>query len=97
MGLLKQEQEITITKIADEKEFSVYISDPKYKRKMDKLEVEPYKIDILDDEEVGWFYKINEKMISIRKIAKKREFTEEERMALAERLKSMRNNKENYK
>lgn len=90
MGLTKQEQKITITKIADEKAWNVYISDPRYKRKLDKLGVTPYKVEKMDNEEVGWFYKLDEKMICIRQKPKKRNYTEEQLKAISERFKNIR-------
>ena len=87
MGLSKQEQEVVITKLGDEKEWSVYVSDLKYKRKLDKLGVQYYKTEIMGGEVVGWFYKLDEKMISIRKKPNRRELTEEEKQEIAERFK----------
>lgn len=87
MGLSKQEQEVVITKLGDEKEWSVYVSDLKYKRKLDKLGVQYYKTEIMGGEVVGWFYKMDEKMISIRKKPNRRELTDEEKQEIAERFK----------
>ncbi len=87
MALSRQEQEIVITKLGDEKEWSVYVSDLKYKRKMDKIGVEYYKVEIMGGEVVGWYYKLDEKMISIRKKPNRRELTDEEKQEIAERFK----------
>lgn len=87
MGLSKQEQEVVITKLGDKKEWSVYVSDLKYKRRMDKLGVQHYKTEIMEGEVVGWFYKLDEKMISIRKKPNRRELTDEEKQEIAERFK----------
>lgn len=85
MGILsKCEQEICITKTANEDVFSIYISDPKYIRRMEKINVEPYKKEMLDGEIIGAYYKLDAKLISFKK---KRVLTEEEKRMLSERMK----------
>lgn len=83
MGLSRMEQEVHILKTADEKEWMMYSSDPKYIRKMDKIGVSPYKKEKIDNDTYGYFYKIEEKQISFRK---KRILTEEQKKKMKERM-----------
>ncbi|HFD2033468.1 TPA: hypothetical protein ACF2DD_002045 [Clostridium perfringens] len=87
MNLKKCEMETTIVKTAEDKEWMVYSSDPKYIRKMNKIGMRPYKVDKIDGEVVGSYYKIDEKQISFRK---KRVLSEEQKKVLSERMKNIR-------
>lgn len=91
MGLSVEEQEITISKSRNDKEFCVYITDRAYKTKIEKLGIEPYKIDReLDGEEAAWHYMLPKNQLSFRQPPKKREFTEEQKEELRIRLKNAR-------
>lgn len=94
MALLKEEQEICMTKLATENVWRVYTSDRRYVTKLSKIGAEPYKTEKIGDEEVGWFYEIDEKQVLLRDIPKKRILTEEQKQQMAERLKVARENKE---
>ena len=43
MSLSRLEQEVHISKTANEMEFSLYVTDPKFVRKMKRIGVDPYK------------------------------------------------------
>lgn len=83
MGLSRAEQETSVVKTADEKEWMIYSSDPKYIRKMNKIGVKPYKKEKIDNDTYGYFYKIEEKQISFRR---KRILTEEQKKKMKERM-----------
>lgn len=92
MSLSRLEQEVHISKTANEKEFSLYVTDPKFVRKMKRIGVDPYKQEKIDDDTHGYFYKLDEKQISFRK---KRVLSEEQKEILSNRMKNIRsdNNK----
>jgi|GEM_PF-4920880 len=91
MGLASDEQEILISKIRNEKEFEIYISDRTYKTKIEKVSIKPYKVDIdSEGEEIAWYYKLPKNQIGFRKPPVKRELTDEQRLELAERIKNAR-------
>ncbi|MDM0587694.1 hypothetical protein ACSXEK_16335 (plasmid) [Clostridium perfringens] len=90
MALSRLEQEVHISKTANEKEFSLYVTDPKFVRKMKRIGVDPYKKEKIDDDTYGYFYKLDEKQISFRK---KRVLSEEQKKTLSDRMKSIKNNK----
>lgn len=97
MGLSVEEQEIHISKMRNDNEFIIYVSDRTYKTKLDKI-VKPYKIDkdLETGEEIAWHYKLNKKQISFRKnIGTKRQMTEEEREKARIRLQTARENRNN--
>ena len=91
MGLLKEEQEISITKLATEGMWEIYTSDRKYFRKLEKLGAKPYNVEYINGEEVGWFYKLKENQVLLRAEPKKRTMSEEQRKLAAERLMKFRN------
>ena len=93
MALLKEEQEICITKLATENVFEVYVSDKRYVTKMNKIGAVPYRTECIEGEEVGWFYKIDEKQVLLREKPKKRTFSEEQKQEMVERLRLARENK----
>lgn len=87
MVLSRSEQEISIVKSANEKEFSLYVTDPKFVRKMKRIGVDPYKQEKIDDDTYGYFYKLDEKQIGFRK---KRVLSEEQKEILSYRMKNIR-------
>lgn len=88
MALSRSEQEISIVKSANEKEFSLHVTDPKFVRKMKRIGVDPYKQEKIDGDTYGYFYKLDEKQISFRK---KRVLSEEQKEILSYRMKNIRN------
>ena len=93
MALLKEEQEICITKLATENVWEVYTSDRKYMNKLNKIGAVAYNVEKIEGEEVGWFYKLDFKQVLLRETPKKRVLTEEQRQKMAKRLKEARENK----
>lgn len=71
MGLLREEQETCITKMATENVWDVYTTDRRYVTKLNKIGAIPYKTDIIYNEEIGWFYKLNENQVLLRQEPKK--------------------------
>ena len=94
MALLKEEQEICITKLATENVFEVYVSDKRYVTKMNKIGAVPYKVEYMEGEEVGWFYKIDEKQVLLREKPKKRVLSDKQKQEMAERLRLSRENRD---
>ena len=92
MGLLREEQEISITKLATENVWEVYTSDKRYANKLNKIGAEAYMSEVIDGEEVAWFYKLDESQILIRQKPKKRILTEEQKLVMTERLRRAREN-----
>lgn len=92
MALLKEEQEICITKLATENVFDIYTSDRRYVTKLNKIGAVAYKVETIDNEEIGWFYKINENQLLLRQEPKKRVLTDEQKQEMAERLRQAREN-----
>ena len=93
MALLKEEQEICITKLATENVWEVYTSDRKYMNKLNKIGAVAYNVEKIEGEEVGWFYRLDSKQVLLRETPKKRVLTEEQRQKMAKRLKEARENK----
>lgn len=91
MGYLnKEEQEVNIIKTADENEFDVYISDPKYIRKFKKIGIEPYKIDTIEGEVVSCYYKLPLNQLVLKGKPIPRKYTDEQRLAMVERMNEAR-------
>ena len=91
MALASEEQEILISKMRNENEFEIYISDRTYKTKIEKVGVKPYKIDKdSEGEEIAWYYRLPKNQIGFRKPPVKRELTDEQRLELVERMKNAR-------
>lgn len=90
MGYLlsKEEQEINIIKTADENSFDVYISDPKYIRKFNKIGIEPYREDKINGEVVACCYKLPLNQLTLKKKPIPRVYTDEERKIIADRFKA---------
>lgn len=94
MGLTYEEQEICINATRDEDMATAYCSDRTWITKLDKLvQNSPNLFKVVAEDENGKTYEFPKKLISIRSSFVKREMTEEQRRAAAERLKKARNNK----
>lgn len=87
MALSKQEQEVCITKTGNMGEYLVYCTDPVYARRIIKTGNEPYKVDGIDGEDIAWYFKLPLECLLVRKVPKKREYTEEQLKNLKERFK----------
>ena len=71
--------------------WEIYTAVPKHIRRFDKLKFNCVKTEFYENGEVfAKFYKVPAKAISFRDPNKKRELSEEQRQAAAERLKAMR-------
>lgn len=84
------ERETVIQMSSIDNEWNVYTSQKNIMRKIEKLGIEPYKVDKIDGEIVAKFYKVPKKQIKIVKQRAKREYTEEERRILIERMNRIR-------
>lgn len=87
MSLSRAEQEVHISASRDEKFATAYCSDSVWITKLDKLvEKSPELFTVVRVTSVGKTYRFPKKLISIRSSVVKREFSDEERQAMAERL-----------
>lgn len=74
-----------------DKYWEIYSAVPKHMRKFDKLNYEVIKTETYDDGEVmAKFYKVPQNAISFRDHTKKKTLTDEQRAALAERMRNLR-------
>lgn len=90
-----KEQEVCINFMRDEKFATIYSSDSTYITKLDKLcKTSPDMYSLIADTGRGKTYRIEDKtLISFR--AKKRELTEEQKIAAGERMRKYQANKHN--
>lgn len=105
MGLTLQEQETTVNFYRDSDICTVYTSDSTVMTKMDKLVENPKaphwrmkkEHRLQSGELVGKTYETHKRLISFRADISKRELTEEQKKAAAERMREWkeRNRKEN--
>lgn len=94
MSLSRAEQEIHIGASRDEEFATAYCSDSVWMNKLDKLvEKSPKLFTVVKVTSVGKTYRFPKKLISIRSSVVKREFSDEERQAMAERLRLARKSK----
>jgi hypothetical protein len=54
----KSEQETTIRWAADEDAVSLWTAQPPMRRKLERAGYQPTKVSIINEEPVGWFFKI---------------------------------------
>lgn len=95
MSLSRAEQEIHISASRDEEFATAYCSDSVWMNKLDKLvEKSPKLFTVVKVTSVGKTYRFPKKLISIRSSVVKREFSDEERQAMAERLRLARKSKQ---
>lgn len=90
MSLEACERETHITISDSEDEYTVYSCQKKVISKLEKLGIQAYKVETIEGEVVGKYFKVPYKCISFKKEYKKRELTEEERKAIGERLRAGR-------
>ena len=91
-GLSAIEQETVITIDRETRRARIYTSDTRFINKLDKL-YERKKVHRNADGITAVEYEVPEKYISFRSGKTTRVYTEEERAALSERMKKMRENK----
>lgn len=95
MSLSIEEQEIHICASRDEEYAEAYCSDSTWITKMDKLVAKsPDLFSVVKEDDVSKTYRFPKKLISIRSSIVTREYTDEQRQAMADRLKASRNRKE---
>ena len=89
------EQEVHINFMRDENFATIYTSDSTYMTKLDKLcKTSPDMYSLISDAGRGKTYKLEDKtLISFR--AKKRELTEEQKIAAGERMRQYQANRHN--
>ena len=91
-GLSTIEQETVITMDKETRRARIYTSDNRFINKLDKL-YERKEVHRNEDGITAVEYEVPEKYISFRSGKTTRVYTEEERAALSERMKKMRENK----
>lgn len=91
MGLSIEEQEIHISASRDEEFATAYCSDSTWITKMDKLVTKsPELFEVIAENDVSKTYKFPKRLLSIRSTIVQREYTDEQRQAMAARLKVAR-------
>ena len=91
MSLSIEEQEIHINASRDEDFAIAYCSDSTWITKMDKLVAKsPELFEVIAENDVSKTYKFPKRLLSIRSTIIQREYTDEQRQAMAERLKAAR-------
>ena len=96
MAARLEEQEISINATRTDDIATIYCSDSTWITKMDKLvEKSPALFKVIRDDEFGKTYSFPKKLISIRSSVVKRELSDEQRKAMGDRLRNLRNNNEN--
>ena len=97
MALTLEERETHIYISRTDETAEIYTSDERYMRKFDKLvednpeEWKFKKAETVQGEVIGKTYSCPRNLISFRSKTQKRELTEEQRQAAADRLREMRN------
>jgi hypothetical protein len=91
--MIKEERESIFVVSDADTEWSICSFQPKMWTKIERQGYKPYKTDILDGTVVGKYYKIPYSCVSIRKNVK-RNVSEEQRQAAAERLRRSREMKQ---
>jgi len=90
----KEERETILTYNEADGYWEIYTGVQSHIRKFDKLNYEVTNVDYYEDGTVaGKFYKVPKKAISFRDPSKKRNLTDEQRLAMAERIKNAREKK----
>lgn len=92
MAYASDEQEININKVRTDGEFNIYTNDSTWLTKLLKI-AEPIDPEYEDGRIISAKFKLNANQVTLRKPTKKREMTEEQRLAVAERLAKARENK----
>ncbi|OZB98092.1 hypothetical protein [Paenibacillus sp. XY044] len=89
MSLTAAEREAVLTYDEETDMYHIFCSSSKEQTRMRKAGFEPYKT----DSDGSSYYKVERKQISFKSKGKKREWTEEQRRAAAERLAKARQSK----
>jgi hypothetical protein len=92
MGYGSFEQEININKERLNDYFNIYTNDSTWLTKLLKI-AEPIDPEYEDGRIISAKFKLNANQVSLRKPIKKREMSEEQKLATAERLRNARLNK----
>lgn len=86
-----EEQEVNINFGRNDDMVTLYSSDSTWITKLDKLVAKaPDLYKVVNDDDFGKTYTFPKKLLSLRSSIVQREYTEEQRQAMAERLKSAR-------
>ncbi|PKR82868.1 hypothetical protein [Heyndrickxia camelliae] len=88
MGYSSEEQEININKIRTEDKFIIYCSDSTWLTKLLKI-AEPIEPEYEDGRIISARFELGANQVSLRKPSKKRELSEEQRLAIAERMRNL--------
>ena len=89
--LAKEERETILTYNESDGYWEIYTAVQSHIRKFDKLNYEVTNIDYYEDGTVaGKFYKVPKNAISFRDPSKKRNLTDEQRTAMAERMRNIK-------
>lgn len=89
MTTLRYERETTLVYNEEEDLAMVWSASPTFHRHMERIGVEPYKVDNRKDGERGCWYKVPKTWIIVRPPIR-RTLTQEQRIATAERLRRSR-------
>ena len=91
MSLGIEEQEISINASRDDEFATAYCSDRTWITKMDKLVAKsPELFEVIAENDVSKTYRFPKRLLSIRSTIVQREYTDEQRQAMADRLKAAR-------
>lgn len=93
MTYSSDEQEININKVRTDDYFNVYVSDTTWINKLLKF-AEPIDPEYEDGRIISAKFKLNANQVTLRKPPKKREMTEEQRLAQAERMRNLHKKKD---
>lgn len=88
MGYGTDEQEININKVRTDDYFTVYTNDSTWLTKLLKF-AEPIDPEYEDGRIISAKFKLLSNQVTLKKPSKKRELTEEQRIALSERMKKL--------
>ena len=95
MSLSIEEQELHISAGRDEEYAEAYCSDSTWITKMDKLVAKsPELFTVVRQDDISKTYRFPKKLLSIRSSFITREYTDEQRQAMADRLKAVRKRKD---
>lgn len=88
MGYLSEEQEININKERLDDYFDIFTNDSTWLTKLLKI-AEPINPEYENDRIISAQFRLNANQVTLRKPSKKRELTDEQREALAERMRNL--------
>lgn len=96
VGLLSDEQEFTITASRNDKKITIYVSDNTFLTKVKRaFAANPtgwtgYMVKNKEGNPTGYFFETSKKYLTLRTKDRTKELTEEQKAAVAERLKKSR-------